>query len=187
MKVNMKKLAVAVIMIAIVTLVGATVALAGGYTYTNIIGKYAFTGTEFCFPSPTGSSFSTNGGQGVFIFHWNGRYSLESTAAAFSYGSNFETVGRAEVHGTGTYTISSSGAMTLVMDEPGVVATYVTGPAAGNTYMIYPKTFTGYISADRRTITFGNVEPELETIYNADGTVRSTQVCTSARVAVQIW
>lgn len=185
MKVNMKKLAVVVIIVAIVTLVGATVTLAGGNIH--ITGKYAFTGTEFCIPSPAGSSFSFNGGQGVFIFHWNGTYSVESIGAAFSYGSNFEAVGKAEVHGTGTYTISSSGAITLIMDEPGIIATYVTGPATGNTYTIYPKNFMGYISADKTTITFGNVEPELETVYNSDGSVHDTRYCTSARVAVKTW
>jgi hypothetical protein len=185
MKVNMKKLAVVITIVAIVTLVGATLALSGEYTYTKITGKYAFTGTEFCFPSSGGFGF--NGGQGVFNFHWNGTYSLESIGAAFSYGSNFEYVGKAEVHGTGTYTISSGGAITLIMDEPGIVATYVTGPAAGKTFMVYPKNFMGYISADRMTITFGNVEPETETVYNSDGSVHGTQVCTSSRVAVRIW
>ncbi|MGZ3636036.1 MAG: hypothetical protein ACXU9G_08315 [Syntrophales bacterium] len=182
MKVNMKKLAVAVIIVAIGTLVGATMAQAGGYT--NITGEYAFTGIEFCFPSTGG--LGSNSSQGVFIFHNNGTYSLESTGAVLNYVSNAQYSAQVQTSSTGTYTLSSDGAMTFITDPPGIIVTYLTGPAAEMTFKLYPKTFTGYISVNKMTITFGNVEPETETVYNSDGTVRSTQVCTSSRVAVRI-
>jgi len=144
MKRNIKRLAVIVIIPAIVMFIVAGMASADDHHWNKAIqGKYAFSGSGACLMAaggftddthftpqdPTHSSIGPNTWEGVYTFHHNGTGSMD---AINRYMDTTISAGSGHIYWEFTYSVQG-GKITFTYKPGTYVATYLYGPQAGFT------------------------------------------------------
>jgi hypothetical protein len=205
MKVNLKKLAVFVVIGAIATFIAAAIASAGDKHWKTLHGEYAFTGTTSCLVSDLGFNpnltplfgskvFSnSHGAHGVMTFNRDGTGTLEGKAvfivpppAPGPPAPSVPIAGSFSSSAQFTYNITDDGMITTELVPGTWVSTYLTGPIpAGTTTWLDQWSLSGMVSADHKTLTLGSGGTAVETSTNSLGAVFH-QICYRSIVLIRV-
>lgn len=176
MKANIKKLAVFVIITAIVTFISVAMASAGNNN--PVTGEYAVTAGMSCIYTPSGfnpnltpvtAAVGSNSItlQGIFTFNRNGTGSFDSTGVEINPPPALKGPAHANAFHfsfTFTYDVADDDTITIAADENSFQVTYDTGPITGVTFTADTYSLSGMVSADHKTLTLGPPTTIIQTL-----------------------
>jgi hypothetical protein len=209
----MKRLAAVVMMIAIATVIAATLGSAQDSGWGAIHGTYAMTGVGTCINSPLGfqANFTPK------FIPGTSTYGLNFSGSNLYTGTwTFDGYGRGQVEGylfgtatspyptpnasmfsikfDFTYTLTHDSTIDAKLTDGTFLATGISGPLAGATYRVEGITpsgdpqallFSGKASTDHKTLTLNSEDIQIQKITVSTG-MTNYQICNVGRVLIRV-
>jgi hypothetical protein len=183
-----------------VALVAPTASLASS-SDEKLKGTFASGGSVECLTAPSGfnsdnqpndpaSSYITSSGTyTVRTYDGTGKGTLQATVVTVSYlaaaanSSQLPAASTTTVTGNFTYTVDSSGAVTIT--EPNEQGTILSGPRAGQTYIVNQYQLAGTLAQNGRALALATPKDEIETITYSNGE-SDERICHRSGTSVQV-
>jgi hypothetical protein len=182
---------IAIAVIAVVCACASGAAPAGAQN-SRLTGTYAVTGTEACLNSPSGfnssnqpntvsTSFGTSASiGGTVTYDGSGHAKYNETFVALAVIATPDA-SSGTTTGSSSYTVAANGKFEI--KSPNVAGTVLTGPRAGQTFIIDEVVLEGAVSADN-SVTVTSRPLAIETITYSNGDTWQ-RICHSTGSAVQ--